>query len=106
MSLVSRLNTASCSRKAVNGADLTLNFIFSVEKVRVVQTRYTKDQILLDISDTDGTPLAMWVPKRYCGLFSAEDINAVNDGKQTLKFKVSKIEEYKTKKTPVLEFLW
>ena len=104
MSLVSKLNSASCSRKAVNGVDLTLNFVYEVEKVLVVQTQFAKDQLLLEISDADGAPLAMWVPKRYITAFTAEDIKGVNEGEIKLKFKVVKIDEYKKKKTPVLEF--
>ena len=103
-SLVNKLNSVSCTRKAVNGVDLVLNYVYEVLKVCVVRTQFTKDQLLLEIIAADGTPMAMWLPKRYAPTFTVEDISAINEGQIILKFKVVKIEEYKKKKTPILEF--
>ena len=103
-SLADKLNAVSCNRKAVNGVDLVLNYAYDVLKVSVVQTQFAKDQLLLEINAADGVPMAMWLPKRYISTFTTGYIEAINAGEIKLRFKVVKIEEYKKKKTPVLEF--
>jgi hypothetical protein len=74
--LVKKFNDAASSH-VIPLVDLTIERKYPIEAARQVNTKFG-DSILLSLRDGEQTLVKVFLPRRFCGVFTDENLEAIN----------------------------
>jgi hypothetical protein len=81
--LVKKFNDAASSHVVPLG-DLTIERPYPIEAARPIATKFG-DSILLSLRDAEQALVKVFLPRRFCGAFTEEHLEAINRGTLSLR---------------------